>query len=314
VGTDNGAISALSLDVLTSDIAFGRWDLDTRTFDTGVDLSDPEQVTAVQVMTRLDDNANGPLPAFMSRVLGHQDFDVVADAIAYLGWAGSAPEDTLVFPIVIDCCKLAGSDCKQDYCATIATPPNACSLSAAAQQEHDVPNGVSCLEFAGTGEQNACWTQFSHDSAVNSNDMVDIVRSKVEFSVRAGEEYFVDNGSKTAVVDEIEDRFLGQGKFSGGNGDGVDRYAPFDGNPDSWVVTLPVVECQTGIYCSNGSETEIVGFVCFEVREVETVPGKIIRGRFLCPTEPLFEAECDITTGSGGDDFGIRADIPVLVQ
>jgi hypothetical protein len=75
-----------------------------------------------------------------------------------------------------------------------------------------------------------------------------------------------------------------------------------------------VVECQTGIYCSNGSETEIVGFVCFEVREVETVPGKIIRGRFLCPTEPLFEAECDITTGSGGDDFGIRADIPVLVQ
>jgi hypothetical protein len=43
-------------------------------------------------------------------------------------------------------------------------------------------------------------------------------------------------------------------------------------------------------------------------------PDKEIRGRFLCPTDPLFEEECDIPTGSGGDDFGIRADIPVLVQ
>jgi len=313
VGTDNGAISALSLEVLTGDIAFGRWDLDTRTFDTGVDLSDPEQVTAVQVMTRLDDNANGPLPAFMSKVLGRQDFDVVADAIAYLGWAGRVPENTLVLPIMIDCCKLAGSDCKQDYCATVANPPNACDL-VVNPQDHDTPGSVSCLEFASSGEQNACWTEFSHDSSVSTSGMTSIIESGVWFEVAAGEEYYSDNGTKTAVVDAIHDRFLGDGKFSGGKGDGVDRYAPFDGEADSWVVTLPVVECQTGIGCSSGTETEIVGFVCFEIREVEVNPDKEIRGRFLCPTDPLFEQECDITTGSGGDDFGIRADIPVLVQ
>jgi hypothetical protein len=313
VGSDNGAISALSLDVLTSDIAFGRWDLDTRTFDTGVDLSDPEQVTAVQVMTRLDDNANGPLPAFMSKVLGRQDFDVQADAIAYLGWAGKVPEKTLVLPIMIDCCKLAGSDCKQDYCATVANPPNACDLEVN-PQDHDAPGSVSCLEFHSTPEQNACWTQFEHTPSINTSEMTDIIESGVEFEVAAGESYYSDNGTKTPVVEDIHDRFMGEGSWSGGNGDGVDRYAPFDGNADSWVVTLPVVECQTGIHCSGGDETMIVGFVCFEIREVEVTPDKEIRGRFLCPTDPLFEEECDITTGSGGDDFGIRADIPVLVQ
>ena len=313
VGTDNGAISALSLEVLTGDIAFGRWDLDTSTFDTGVDLTDPKQVTAVQVMTRLDDNANGPLPAFMSRVLGHQDFDVVADAIAYLGWAGRVPEKTLVLPIMIDCCKLAGSDCKQDYCATVANPPNACDL-VVNPQDHDTPGSVSCLEFASSGEQNACWTEFSHDSSVSTSGMTSIIESGVWFEVAAGEKYYSDNGTKTPVVDDIHDRFMGEGSWSGGKGDGVDRYAPFDGTADSWVITLPVIECQTGIDCSTGSEMEIVGFVCFEVREVEVTPEKVLRGRFLCPTDPLFEAECDITTGSGGDDFGIRADIPVLVQ
>jgi hypothetical protein len=144
--------------------------------------------------------------------------------------------------------------------------------------------------------------------------MTDIIQSGVEFEVAAGEEYYSDNGTKTPVVDDINDRFLGEGKWAGGKGDGVDRYAPFDGKADSWVVTLPVVECQTGVHCAGGSETEIVGFVCFEIREVEVTPDKEIRGRFLCPTDPLFEEECDITTGSGGDDFGIRADIPVLVQ
>jgi hypothetical protein len=249
----------------------------------------------------------------MAKVLGRQDFDVVADAIAYLGWAGKVPENTLVLPIMIDCCKLAGADCKQDYCATVANPPNACDL-VVNPQDHDTPGGVSCLEFASTPEQNACWTQFEHTPSVNTSDMTDIIESGVEFEVAAGESYYSDNGTKTPVIDDINDRFLGEGKWSGGNGDGVDRYAPFDGQADSWVVTLPVVECQTGTHCSSGTETEIVGFVCFEIREVDVTPAKEIRGRFLCPTDPLFEQECDITTGSGGDDFGIRADIPVLVQ
>ena len=56
------------------------------------------------------------------------------------------------------------------------------------------------------------------------------------------------------------------------------------------------------------------GAVCVEIREVVVTPDKIIRARFLCPTDPLYD-ECDLgPTGSGGLNFGLRADIPVLVE
>ena len=93
---------------------------------------------------------------------------------------------------------------------------------------------------------------------------------------------------------------------------GTDRYAPFDGTMDSWVVALPVVECQSSDHCAGGSPARVVGFVCFEVREVAVTPEKIIRGRFLCADDPLI-SECDLS-GSGGDPFGLRARSPVLVQ
>jgi hypothetical protein len=58
----------------------------------------------------------------------------------------------------------------------------------------------------------------------------------------------------------------------------------------------------------------MVGFVCFEIREVIASTDHIVKGRFLCPTDPLFE-ECPIgPTGPGGGDFGIRSELPVLVR
>jgi hypothetical protein len=311
VASDNAAISALSLDVLPSDITFGNWDLDTATFDTSVDLSDPEEVTAVKVTTRLDDQANGPLPAFMSRILGREQFDVVADATAYIGWAGCAPAGQVVFPVGIDCCKIAGGDCQQDYCATIKnSPPNPCSL-----EDPQTGDGqVSCLQFHNSGVQNACWTEFGHDASVSGSGMKEIIDSGTSFTVFAGEEYYVDSGTKASVVMAIRERFLGQGDHAGDPA-GADRYTPIHDPPisDSWVLMLPVLECQAGIGCSGGSEQEVVGFACFEVREVAGPPDHMIRGRFLCPSDPLFE-ECGGPQCSGGEDYGIRADIPVLVQ
>jgi len=75
-----------------------------------------------------------------------------------------------------------------------------------------------------------------------------------------------------------------------------------------------VIECQTGDHCAGGTHAMMVGFVCFEIREVLVAPDKVIKGRFLCPSDPLFD-QCPIgPTGTGGDDFGIRADFPVLVR
>jgi hypothetical protein len=215
-------------------------------------------------------------------------------------------------PIAIDCCKLRGPNCTDDYCATInSNPPNACALTV---PQTTGANTVSCLEFSNTAEQNACWTVYDGDNpSINTSDLRDIASTGYQEEVDSLFPIFVDNGSKTPVIDEINNRMLGTGGYVG-NAAGSDRYAPFNGVNDSWVVGLPVVECQSSNHCAGGTAQEMVGFVCFEIREVLVTPDKIIKGRFLCANDPLFD-ECPVgPTTSGGDDFGIRADIPVLVR
>jgi hypothetical protein len=265
------------------------------------------------VTARLDGSNNSTVPAVMSRVVGRQEFTVTATATSYLGFQGNAEPGEVELPIAIDCCKLKGSDCRQDYCTSIETPPNSCSL---VEPQDEGANTVSCLEFYATADQNACWTEFSdHDPGVNTSSLIDVVRSGNTHEVDTSSTIFVDNGTKVPVIGEIQDRFMGTGGYVG-NGKGVDRYEPVHSPPvpDSWVVSLPVIECQSGDHCAGGTAAKMVGVVCFELREITLTPDKIIRGRFLCPTDPLWK-ECDGGLGkTGGLDFGIRADIPVLVR
>jgi hypothetical protein len=313
-GASNVSVGNASLSIRTdpADMEFGRWDFASRDQVPPTDPSDPEQVDSIRVTARMDNVANGPLTSLFAAVLGRTGFQIGAEATAWVGFAGNSLPGNVAFPIAVDCCQLAGPDCQSDYCQYITTnPPNPCPLD----DPQSVDTGdVSCLQFFATGGQNACWTQFSEsDSSVNTNDMVDIIQDGTDTEISAGDEVFVDNGTKTGVVNEIDDRFQGNGYYNG-NPSGTDRYAPFDGVNDSWVVGLPVIECQTGINCASGDPMEIVGFVCFEIREVAGAPDKLIRGRFLCPSDPLFD-ECDLgTTTTGGLDFGLRADIPVLVD
>ena len=295
----------------STDIRYGHWDLDTRTFDASVDLSDPNEVNAVDVVSRSDGVANSPIPAFMARILGRDSFAVTAQATSYLGFAGRLGPGKLDLPIAIDCCKLRGPDCQDDYCDTIADTVNPCPLAA---PQTEGANTVSCLELHNTAEQNACWTQYDGDHPnVNTPDVLDIIETGYQEEVPGLFPIYVDNGTKTPLIDEIEQRMQGTGGYVG-NAAGTDRYLPHSGVNDSWVVGLPVIECQTEDHCAGGTLADMVGFVCFEIREVIVNPDKIIKGRFLCPDDPLF-AECPIgPTGTGGDDFGIRADFPVLVR
>jgi len=213
---------------------------------------------------------------------------------------------------VIDCCKLAGSDCKQDYCADGAPIINECPLV----ENPQVPGETAtCLEFHSTGEQNACWTQFEPDPGVNTRELSGIVENKNTYPISVENPIYTDNGTKTPVIAEIKDRMFGNPPYS--EADGSDHYANDQGGipgPDSWVVRLPVVECQDGLNCSSRQAMKVKGAVCFEIREITVTPDKIIRGTFMCPDHPRWD-ECDLgITGSGGLDFNIRADLPVLVQ
>ena len=174
---------------------------------------------------------------------------------------------------------------------------------------------ASCLEFHSTPEQNACWTQFEPRPPLNTPGLNAIVESKNQFPISTDDYIQVDNGTKVPVIREINDRMFGNGSYATPDGD--DYYANDQGGtpgPDSWVVRLPVVECQDGLNCSNRRAMNVVGIVCFEIREITITPDKIIRGTFMCPSHPRW-SECDIgIAGTGGLDFNIRADLPVLVQ
>lgn len=305
-----------------ADVTFGRWDRDNRVFETaGVDLNDPFDMNAVQVAAQMDGQQNAPVPAVLGRVLGHDGFPVEALSTGLLGCQGGAGPGEVDLPIVVDCCQIAGPSCDADFCQSVANPTGACPLSDQGLQNMADPGPVSCIEFHPTLQQNACWTQFDgSQSGINTSTLRDIVEDGNPVELTVGEEWYLDNGTKKDVVQEIEDRFRGGGK-SKYTPAGSDRYAPFNGNSDSWVVRLPVAECQTGIHCAGGSPMEVKGFVCFEILDVQTTSEKIIYGRFLCPSnlppqlEDVFEEKCQPAgTPPGGDCFGLLATQPRLVE
>ena len=304
-----------------TDIEFGDWNQLTEVFTTPVDPVDPAVNTAVRVTARMDGTLNDPVRAFLARLFGRTSFDVTASATAYMGYAGVIATGT-VLPITIDCCKIKGDAgpganprCPYDYCDYIeANKPNACDLSPeAAQDEGDTE--VTCLEFFATEQQNACWTSFDgYSSSVNVPDIIDLVEGG-DYEV-GYEDIYVDNGTKTPVVRELYEKMHGEGGYMADGPAGEDYYEPKDGVMDSWVVGFPVVECQTDDHCAGGNPAMIIGFVCFEIREIIVTPDKLIKGRFLCPErDPELWDKCGIGPGgSGGQNFGLRAEIPVLVQ
>jgi hypothetical protein len=304
-----GAQHAVAGDMLsyaTSDIEMGSWDLTTRSFTPQPGSTDPNLVRAVRVRGRRDATLNGRLPSIFGRVVGIDGFDVGVTAIGYIGWAGTSGPGTVDLPIVIDCCAIAGPSCSNDYCQTIqSSPPNPCP-----RQRDGVM--VSCLEFFATTNQNACWTEFDPNSpSVNTPGLRDIVDNGNPGEI--GEDpIYLDNGTKTPVVDEIYEKFHGVGAYAADGPAGTDTNG--DGVVDSWVIGFPTVECQTGTHCAGGSQADINGFVCFDLQEVEVTPSKVLRGQFLCATDSRC-AGLSTGKGPGGTIVGsTSAQWPVLVQ
>ncbi|HXV37624.1 MAG TPA: pilus assembly protein TadG-related protein [Myxococcota bacterium] len=293
-GGEHEALGA-TLAIASADVQAGSWNMASRTFTPLPGNTDPNQMRAVRVVARRDDVANGPIDTIFGRVLGIDSIPVNTDAVAHWGWAGSGGPGVADLPIAIDCCAVAGPGCTQDYCETVSnTVPNPCLLS----------NGetTSCLEFFSTPEQNACWTVFDGDSpTVSVPLMTDIVANGNPDDIGT-EPIYLDNGTKTPVVQDIKDKFDAEGTDT--NGDGV---------VDSWVVSLPVVECQNpGDQCASGNTQYIVGFLCMDIREVIVTPDKLIKGDFICSSDP----RCDTPGfGAGGSLIGsISAAYPVIVD
>lgn len=308
----NHDVEGEALEIAAADVETGSWDLASRSFTPLPGSTDRDRVRAVRVVGRRDATQNGEIPTVLGRIFGVDGIPVTGEAIGYLGFAGVIPPGKAELPVAIDCCAIAGdssgSECQEDFCDTVTRdPPNPCPL------DRDPSTTVSCLEFHDTTEQNACWTQFdSQSSSVNTSDLADIVEDANDFDV-GDEPIFVDNGTKTPIVQDIRDRFHGEGAFSADGPAGEDTDG--DGTVDSWVTAFPVVECQNpGDNCAGRDPAEVVGVVCFDIQEVVVQP-KLIKGEFLCRSDPRFD-RCDTTGfGTGGSvNTGIDAQAPVLVR
>jgi len=308
-GAQNHSIG-VPITIPASDVETGSWNTETRTFTPLPGSTDREQVRAVRVLGRRDEVANGPIPTVLGRIFGVDDIPIAAAAVAYVGFAGLMPPGTAVLPLGVDCCKISGSACENDYCDEIAgNPPNPCPLEGGPNQG----SLVTCMEFHSQPEQNVCWTNLSPtDRAVNVPSLLDIIEDGNPVAVGA-EPVWVDNGNKVPLIREISDRFHGGGNYSG-NPSGTDIDG--DGNSDSWLVPLPIFECQNpGNGCSRSAAQRIVGVACFDVQEVAVVPDQEIRGEFVCPDDPRFEDSlCGAGFGPGGEIPTIDAQYPVLVE
>jgi hypothetical protein len=311
-GAENHSIG-VPITIPAGDIQTGSWDMENRVFTPLPGSNDPEQVRAVKVLGRRDDTANGPVPTVLGKIFGVDDIAIAADAIAYIGFAGLMPPGTALLPIALDCCKISGASCDQSYCQYVASnPPNPCALE---EDPATIGKMVTCLQFQATGGQNACWTELdSADSSINTPGLEDIIESGNP--VKAGDKpIYVDNGTKAAVLQEIYDRFYDQNAYAG-DPDGGGSDTNNNGKNDSWVIPLPIVECQNpGDGCSGGSAQEIVGVACFDVQEVSTGSDKKIKGEYVCPGDPRWDdSKCSVGFGPGGEVPTIDAQYPVLVD
>jgi cysteine-rich repeat protein len=191
-------------------------------------------------------------------------------------------------PIAIDCCAVEGStpglECQQDYCAITAQPINPCVISTG--------EVVSCLEFFATPALNACWSVFDGENPYVSTPRMHEIIEDGPITVDSSLVY-LDNHTKPLIVGDIWDRMM-RGSSSEGPA-GTDRYPDVPGI-DSWVVRLPIVECQNpGDRCTTNSPKEITGALCFEIREIRVTPDRVIAGRFLCPErDPELFEECQL--------------------
>jgi hypothetical protein len=295
-GAEHIALGTM-LTIAAADVETGSWDYATEIFTSLPGNTDPEVVRAVRVVTRRDGVANGPVDTILARAMGVDSIPVNTEAIAEWGFAGSGGPGIVDLPIAIDCCKISGAGCTGNYCDTISnTPPNPCQLSTG--------ETTSCLEFHSNPEQNACWSQFDPiNSAVAVPGLSDIVDAG-NAGIIGTEPIHLDNGTKTPIFQDIKDRF---------DAKGTDTSEPSDGIKDSWVVTLPVVECQNpGDQCASGDTQYIVGFICMDIREIIVTPDKIIKGDFICTSD----ARCDTSGfGPGGTLAGaFMSDHPVIVR
>ena len=329
------AVEVNSPNTNAHDVQRGHWSFTTMTFTPADNTTVPDLwnsttaqldvdtafINAIKVTTRREQTQAN---SFFARILGFAGFNVSAEAIAYIGYAGAISPLEIDQPIAV---------CKQSVTNN---------------------NGVySCAtgRMMNATVDTAAWTNFSQPcntaDAATVGPLVCQATGSNENSVLIGRTIGTTNGVTQSVYDTFRNCWL--------NDSSLDTDA--DGVPDQiWRLVLPVVDC-----CPDGNPvcdpeigncSKFVGVVNAEILWVAASGvGNIIWPRILgdwtCPAgytdeecwvdmiqhfniqnydgsypsqeqkSVYFRASCTphVPVGvTGGQNFGVLAKIPVLVN
>ncbi|MGR2738934.1 pilus assembly protein TadG-related protein [Billgrantia sp. Q4P2] len=199
----------------------GHWSFSQRTFSENpsteiVDLhgSTTEEldinnafINAVEVVTARQQT---PVETFFARVLGINNVDVTARSVAYIGFAGTLRPQDVDQPIAL--CKQALLNPSGNYSCDVG-------------------------RFIPEGDQTGGWTNFEHDTkgATNANELRDLVKGDGnENEMYFGEDIATNNGQVQTAFQAFYDRWV----------DETSREV-------TWTLTLPVIDCESGVAPSN---------------------------------------------------------------
>jgi Flp pilus assembly protein TadG len=313
----------------TGDVQRGHWSFATRTFTPNGNTTqtslwfrskddldaDVNFINAVSVTTRRQAQ---PVRMFVAGILGHNTIDVVTDAVAYIGFTGDMMVAEVEQPIVI---------CKEAVVNSAGNPD--CSVGRMINSGNDA-----------TTHQSGGWTNFDQDSPCSGGTNAQEVRNLVcntsgnEKKLKAFEPVGTQGGQIQSAFTDLYNCWLSQ----------------TNGGTEPWKLRLPVVTCPSP---NVGTCEVIVGMVTVEVVWI-TGPGEdpeylnaptqmgswssaltnginrwndfvisfglqnldgspVPYSKKNVYFKPLCEAQF-FAGNTGGENFGMLAKIPVLVE
>jgi hypothetical protein len=282
------------------------WDVSTEELDADTDF-----INAVRVVARRQAT---PIVAFFSRIFGYENYQLSADAVAYIGFAGTLNPEEVDQPIAI---------CKESI---LLNGVYSCNIGR-------MINSGGNVESHETGG----WTDFNQDNPCGGGTNAVAVRELV-----------CESGNTTSLV-LGKDMATSGGEIQSAFKDLYDCWVEKTGKIELWKLTLPVIDCpgnnittcqalqgavtvnivwinnQTDPHYNN-APTEMDGWtvpgntgeerwnnfvIHFNLQNVDGAPAPYDQKSiyFLPDCNPHEPAGT-----SGGENFGILAKIPVLVE
>lgn len=200
------------------DVERGHWSFATRTFTPSENVdhvplwdvspeeldANPDFINAIRVMTRRQET---PAASFFARIFGYENFSAGAEAIAYLGYAGTlGPEE-------------------------VDQPMAACKGSILTDEKYSCAVGrMMTLGELVANQETGGWTDFNQDPDTQEPNPLEVaalvIRAENPDPIILGRPMAVSGRDIPAAFGLLRD-----------------RWSNITGKDDPWGVTLPVVEC-----------------------------------------------------------------------